>query len=79
MMNKVSTNCGLTGIMHTIRITIRPLSKIRKWNQLSQFRWTSTEVVLIEKTEAGCYISTMRDQLSCISVFVAYLTIPSSN
>ena len=34
-----------------------PLIK-RKWNQLSRFRWTSTKVILIEKTKPG-YISTM--------------------
>ena len=35
--------------VESIRIMIRPPSRIRKWNQLSQFRWTSTKVILIEK------------------------------
>ena len=33
--------------MQSIRITSRPPTKIRKWNQLIQFRWTSTKVILI--------------------------------
>ena len=32
-------------IMQSIRITGRPPSRIRKWNQLSQFKWTSTRVI----------------------------------
>ena len=39
-------------IMQPIRITSRPPSRIRKWNQSSQFRWTSSKVILIEKTLA---------------------------
>ena len=35
--------------MQSIRITSRPLSRIRKRNQLSQFRLTSTRVIPIEK------------------------------
>ena len=45
-------------IMQSIRITSRPTSRIRNWNQLSQFRLTSTKVIPIEKTYAG-YIMTM--------------------
>ena len=37
-------------IMQSIRITSRPSSRIRKWNQLSQFRGASTKVIHIEKT-----------------------------
>ena len=37
-------------IMQSIRITSRPPSRISKWNQLSQFRRTSTKVIPIEKT-----------------------------
>ena len=44
--------------MQCIRITNRPPSIIRKWNQLSQFRRTSTKVIPIKKTSAG-YISVM--------------------
>ena len=36
-------------IIQCIRITSRPPS-IRRWNQLSQFRWTSIKVIPIEKT-----------------------------
>ena len=44
--------------MQSIRKTIRHPVRIRKWNQLSQFRCTSTKVIPIEKTLAG-YISMM--------------------
>ena len=37
-------------IMQFIRITSRPPLRKRKWNQLSQFRRTSTKVIPIEKT-----------------------------
>ena len=37
-------------IMQSIKITSRPPWRIRKWNHLSQFRWTSTKVIPIEKT-----------------------------
>ena len=37
-------------IMQSTRITSRPSSRIRKRNQLSQFRRTSTKVIPIEKT-----------------------------
>ena len=37
-------------IMQSLRITIRPPSRIRKWNQLNQFRQTSSTVIPIEKT-----------------------------
>ena len=37
-------------IMQPIRIMSRPPSRIRKWDHLSQFRWTSTKVTPIEKT-----------------------------
>ena len=33
-------------IMQSIRITSRPSSRIRKWNYLSQFRWTFTNTFL---------------------------------
>ena len=31
-------------------ITGTPPSRIRKWNQLSHFKWTSTKVIPVEKT-----------------------------
>ena len=37
-------------IMQSIRITSRPTSRKRKWNQLSQFSRPSTKVIPIEKT-----------------------------
>ena len=37
-------------IMQSIRITSRPPSRKRKWNQLSQFWRTSIKVIPIEKT-----------------------------
>ena len=36
--------------MQSIRIMSRPTSRKRKWNQLSQFRRTFTEVIPVEKT-----------------------------
>ena len=49
---------GNRKIMQSIRITSRSPSKIRKWNQFSQFRWTFTKVIPIEKTKVG-YILTV--------------------
>ena len=46
----VTSRNGDRRVMQSIRITGRPLLKIRKWNQLSQFRWMSTKVIPIEKT-----------------------------
>ena len=42
--------------MQSIRLTSRPYSRMRKWNKLSEFRWTSTKIKSIEKTKAG-YVS----------------------
>ena len=47
-------------IMQSIRMSQFP-SRIRKCNQLNQFRWTSTQVLPIKKTYAG-YISTMSQE-----------------
>ena len=46
----VTSRNGDRKIIQSIRITSRPPSRIRKWNQLSQFRWKSTKVIPIEKT-----------------------------
>ena len=46
----VTSRIGDRKIMQSIRITSRPPSGKRKWNQLSQFRSTSTKVIPIEKT-----------------------------
>ena len=62
-------------------------SRIRKWNQLSQFRWTSTKVIPIEKNLSWLHFHNEprvqerqqgKDQQSCISIFVTYPTISSS-
>ena len=45
----VTTRNGDRKIMQSNRITSRPPSKKRKWNQLRQFQRTSTEVVPVEK------------------------------
>ena len=37
-------------IMQPICITSRSPIRMRKWNQFSQFRWTSTKVIPVEKT-----------------------------
>ena len=54
----VTSRNGDRKIMLAIRIISRPLLKIRKWSQFSQFRWTPTKVILIEETKAG-YMPTM--------------------
>ena len=54
----VTSRNGNRKIMQSIRIKRRPPSRIRKWNQFSQFRRKSTKVMPIEKTSTG-YISIM--------------------
>ena len=46
----VTSRNGDRKIMQSIRITSRPTSRKRKWNQLSQFLRSSTKVIPIEKT-----------------------------
>ena len=46
----VTSRNGDRKIIQSVRITSRPTSRKRKWNQLSQFRRTSTKVIPIEKT-----------------------------
>ena len=46
----VASRNGDRIIMQSFRINSRNLSRIRKWNQLIQFRWTSTKVIPTEKT-----------------------------
>ena len=46
----VTSRSGDRKIMQSIRITSRLPSSIRKWNQLSQFRWTLTKVIPTKKT-----------------------------
>ena len=45
----VTSSNGDKKIMQSFRITRRPTSRKRKWNQLSQFSRTSTKVIPIEK------------------------------
>ena len=54
----VTSRNGGIEIMQSIRKTSRPPARERKWNKLSEFRWTSAKVIPQEKTYAG-YISTM--------------------
>ena len=46
----VTSRNGDIKIMQSVRIMSRPPSRERNWNQLSQFRQTSTKVIPIEKT-----------------------------
>ena len=46
----VTSRNGHRKIMQSIKITSRPPSRKRKWNQLSQFLTTSTKIIPIEKT-----------------------------
>ena len=54
----VTSSNGDGKIMQSIRITSRRRPRKRKWNQLSQFRRTSTKAIPVEKTSAG-HISKM--------------------
>ena len=51
----VTSRNGDRKIKQSIIITSRPPSRKRKWNQLSQFRRTSTKVIPIEKTESQTF------------------------
>ena len=68
-------------IIQSIRVTSRPPSRIRKWNYLSWFRWTSTKVIPIEDLSWLYFDNESRvqgkDQQSCISVFGVCPTTPS--
>ena len=44
----VTSKNGDRKIMLSMKKMSRPPLRIRKWNQLSQFRWTSTKVIPIE-------------------------------
>ena len=80
----VTSRNGQKKIMQSIRITSRPPSRKRKWNQLKNTYQSNTyrkdlswphfndEPMVQEKQQ-------VKDQQSCISVFVACLTNPSSN
>ena len=82
----ISRNCDRI-FMQSINITSRPPSRIRKWNQWSQFRSTSAKVIRIEDLSYQHFNDEPRiqekqqvkDQQSCTSNFVAYPTNPSSN
>ena len=83
----VTSRNGDGKIMQSIGITSRPPSRKRTWNQLSQFRWTSTKVIPIKDLSWLHFNNEPRvherrqvqDQEPCISVFVAYPTITSNS
>ena len=82
----VTSRKGDRKIMKPIRITSRPLLRIWKWNQLSQFRWHLPNTYrkdlswLHFDNEPRVWQSLqVKDQQSHIFIFIAYLTIPSSN
>ena len=58
----VTSTKGGRKIMQSIRITSRPPTRKREWNQLSQLKSTSAKVIATEKASAG-YISTMSQGL----------------
>ena len=51
----VTSRNGDIKIMHSIRITNRPPSRKRKWNQLSQFERTSTKVISIKRLKLATF------------------------
>ena len=84
----VTSRNGDGKIMQSIRIKSRPPLRIRKWDQLSQFRQTSYQSNTYRKDLSWLHFKVeprvqerqqVKDQRSCLSVFVAYPTIPSSN
>ena len=42
-------------IMESTRITSRPTLRIRKWNQLSQFRWTTIKVIAMKRLNLATF------------------------
>ena len=70
-----------------IRITSRPPTRKRKWNQVSQFWRISTKIIPIENLSWSYFNNEpkiqekqqVKDHQSWIFIFVACLTIPSSN
>ena len=46
----ITSRNGDGKLLQQIRISSGPSTRMRKWNQLSQFRLTSTKVILTEKT-----------------------------
>ena len=70
----VTARNGDRKIMQSIRITCRLLSRIRKWNQ-------PVQPVQLNTYQSNTYgrLKLATFQQSCISVFVTYLTISSSN
>ena len=85
----ITSRNGERKIMLSIIITSRPPSRIKKWNQLIHFRWRSTKIIYTyRKGLSWLHFDDeprvkerlqVKDQQSCISVFVADLTIPSRN
>ena len=86
----VTSRNGDRKIMQSIRITSRPPPRKRKWNQLSQFWRRYTKVIPIEKIRTVFWPhfdneprfqekQQVKDQQSCIFLFVVCLTVSSSN
>ena len=77
----VTSGNGDRKTMQSIRITNRPPLRIRKWNQLSQFRWTSTKVIAIERLKGATFWRWAKGSREVASERHAksYLTIPSSS
>ena len=48
-INILTTSRNNRKIMHSIRVTAGPSTRIRKQNQYSQFRWTYTKVMSIKR------------------------------
>ena len=68
-------------IMQSIRIVSGPPSRKRTWNQLSQSNTYRKDLSLphFDDKPRVQEKQQVKDQQSCIFVFVACLTIPSSN
>ena len=83
----VTSRIGDRKIMQAVTIMSRPLSRIRKWNQLSQFQMNIYQNNTYRKGLSWLHFNyearvqerqQVENQRSYISVFVVYLTIPSS-
>ena len=76
----VTSKNGDRKIMESMRIMSRLSLRIRKWNQLSQFRWTSTKVIPIENASTWTlvllYCAIKCQILQWVGIFVH--SIPSS-
>ena len=83
----VTSRSGDRKTIQPIRITSRPVSRIKKWKLFSQLGWTPTKVIL-RKDVSWLHFDDeamvqerqqVNDQQSYLSVFITYPTISSSN